>query len=56
MKKSFENRVLREGIVDTRGYRYIIRERNNGAAIYRLPLDWLDTTAAIDGWELVKEL
>lgn len=56
MKKNFLKRVIREGTVDTREYRYIVRERNNGAAIYRLPLEWLDTTAAIDGWELVKEL
>lgn len=51
MRKSFIERVVREGIVDTRKYRYIMR----GAKIFRLPISCLGTTQAIDGWELVFE-
>lgn len=58
MKKEFENRVLNERIVDTAQYRYAVAEcRDAGSQwleIRRLPLDKLDTTAAIDGWETVK--
>lgn len=50
MKKELKERIMRETIVDTRNYRYIYREGN----IYRLPIEWLDTTAALDGWTLVK--
>lgn len=50
MTKTFENRVIREGIVDTRNYRYA--ERNG--SIYRIELDKLDTTAALHDWRLVK--
>lgn len=56
MTKAFENRIIREGIVDTRKYRYVTRDYQDTIAIYRLPLELLDTTAAIDGWELVKIL
>lgn len=58
MTKSFEKKVIHEGIVDTAKYRYIARERFGleriELRIYRLPIDLLDTTDAIDGWELVK--
>lgn len=50
MTKNFENRVIREMIVDTRKYRYISRDEH----IYRLPLDLLDTTAALHDWQLIK--
>lgn len=50
--------MKRERIVDTRKYRYIIDEdiRLERPLIKRLPIEDLDTTAAIDGWEVVKEL
>lgn len=51
MKKLFIERVVREGIVDTRKYRYIMK----GAKILRLPIIYLDTTLAINGWECVFE-
>lgn len=51
MRKSFIEKVVREGIVDTKKYRYIMR----GAKIFRLPISCLDTTQAIDGWEIVFE-
>ena len=49
LKKAFLNRVIREGIVDTRNYRYVC----NGNIIKRLPIKYLNTTAAIDNWETV---
>lgn len=58
MTKDFINRVIREGIVDTKNYRYIRKDMNNATEqwleIRRLPLSALDTTAAIDGWETVQ--
>ena len=58
MKKEFWERVKRERRLDTRKYRYIIDEdiRLERPLIKRLPIEDLDTTAAIDGWEVVKEL
>ena len=58
-KKDFIERVRRDGIVDTRKYRYIAREVNGPSEqhleIRRIPLDCLDTTAALDrsNWETV---
>ncbi len=58
MTKDFINRVIREGIVDTKNFRYIRMDMNNATEqwmeIRRLPLSALDTTAAIDGWETVQ--
>lgn len=54
MKKDFIERVKREGIVDTKGYRYVVDNENG--QIKRLPLEDLDTTAAIDSWEVVASL
>lgn len=60
MTKNFEERVLREGVVDTEKYRYIVKDKYGcekiARGIYRLPINHLDTTAAIDSWELVKEI
>lgn len=57
MTNSFVNRVLNERIVDTRKYRYVVKERYDYVSqwleIRRLPIIDLDTTAAIDGWETV---
>lgn len=58
MRKEFRDRIMREGIVDTRNYRYASKECCNASEqwleIRRLPLAQLDTTAAIDGWETVE--
>ena len=60
MKKSFENRIMNEHIVDTRNYRYIVADcyddKHQWAEIRRLPLDKLDTTAANDSWETVRRI
>ena len=55
MKKEFEAKVKAEGIVDTKEYRYVYTADERGARIERLALDKLDTTAAYDGWETIKE-
>ena len=52
MTKAFIERVITESIVDTRKYRYIVKD----GKIMRLPIKDLDTTAAIDGWEAVTTL
>lgn len=54
MTTKFENRIIREGIVDTRKYRYVCNDYSDRREIKRLPIEDLDTTAAIDGWETVK--
>ena len=54
MTQSFINRVMRERIVDTRKYRYIF-DSNNGQ-IQRIPIKYLDTTAALADWETVADL
>ena len=58
LSNKFVGRVISERIVDTRRYRYIIRERlSNGCAeILRIPLDCIGTTKSIDGWKVVKIL
>lgn len=58
MKKEFWERVKRERIVDTKKYRYVLDTdiRLERPLIKRLPIEDLDTTAAIDGWKVVKEL
>lgn len=57
MTKQFIDRVINEGMVDTKDYRYTVKEvmGKNGLVnqIQRLPIDYLGTTAAIDGWETV---
>lgn len=58
MTKDFERKVLNERTVDTKTYRYIVKEKYDAetqwAEIQRLPIAKLDTAAAIDGWETVK--
>lgn len=52
MKKDFIGKVISDGIVDTRKYRYIV----NDGKIMRLPIKDLDTTVAINGWKEVYTL
>lgn len=57
MTKQFIEKIIRYGTVDTKNYRYTIREnRDNQGEIIRLPIGSLSTTDAIDGWEVVKVL
>jgi len=55
MTVDFIERVIKEGCVDTRKYRYIYEIKDNIASIKRIERCLLGTTAAIDGWETVKE-
>lgn len=51
MSKAFEQKVINEGIVDTKKYRYTY----SMGKIKRIELDKLDTTAALTDWQIVKE-
>lgn len=53
ISKKFMDRVLSERIVDTKTYRYTVKEFADRQEIRRLPIYQLDTTSAIDGWETV---
>ena len=65
MTQQFVRQILREGIKDTRNYRYISRIVNEADAQYqvikRISINALDTTAALndasdtnpDGWQIV---
>ena len=54
MTKKFIKKVKLYGVLDTRKYRYAYHNDGASAWIDRLPIDWLDTTHAIDEWETVK--
>lgn len=65
MTQQLTRQVLREGIKDTRNYRYVARTVNGADKQYqvikRIAIDALDTTAALTdksatnphGWEIV---
>lgn len=56
MTKDFERKVIREGMVDTKKYRYVYESSTDGVYIRRIERKYLDTTVAIDGgWEIVKD-
>ena len=46
-------KVIANGSIDTKSYRYIVKELPDRQEVRRLPICCLDTTAAIDGWETV---
>lgn len=52
MKKSLIERVIREGIVDTRKYRYVT-SGSIGELIKRVPLDQIEYP---DAWTVVYDL
>lgn len=60
MTKEFVAKVLNQGCVDTRTYRYIVKEvhdaENQWQRILRLPISELGTTSALDGWEVVADI
>lgn len=57
MNKEFEARVKFEGVVDTKKYRYVYKVRDGirKSRIIRIEISKLDTTAALNEWEVVKE-
>ena len=50
ISKELAQKITYSVCYDAHAYRYIYRE----GRFERLPLAWLDTTAAIDGWEQVE--
>lgn len=55
MTNAFEKRIIREGIVDTKKYRYIYKVGFDGAEIKRIEITKLGTIAAMNEWETVKK-
>ena len=56
MTKEFEAKVMKEEVVDTKNYRYVYEELADKAIIKRIAIAALDTTEAINGWEVVKKV
>lgn len=54
MTKMFREKVLQNGTVDTKTYRYRVFECGDHGEIRRIRIECLDTTAALDGWETVE--
>lgn len=51
MSKKFEQKIMKTGTVDTKKYRYTLREFADRMEIVRIELYDLDTTTE---WEIVK--
>ena len=58
MKKSFLQKLIAERIIDTKNYRYILDTdcRLERPLVKRIELDKLETTAAINSWEIIEEV
>lgn len=58
MTKNLENKVRENMVVDTKNYRYILKEddRTGKASIVRIPLHMVGTTDALDdsNYKVVK--
>ena len=54
MTKTFREKILKNGTVDTKNYRYHVAQYPDHCEIRRIPLDYLNTTTAIDEWEIVE--
>ena len=54
MTKMFREKVLQNGTVDTKTYRYRFVECGGHGEIRRVRVEYLGTTAALDGWETVE--
>ena len=56
MTQELIKKVVSMGAVDTGKYRYVYEADNTGARIKRIPLSYLDTSAALDkgNWKVVK--
>lgn len=55
MKKDFEQRVIREEVVDTAKYRYMYIYNEDDCCIIRIERKYLGTTITNNGWEMVKD-
>lgn len=60
MTNKFRNRILNERIVDTTKYRYTLNievvNNSNACVIRRIEKKYLDTTRALEPWEIVEVL
>ena len=54
MTKMLREKVLQYGTVDTKTYRYRFVECGGHGEIRRVRVEYLGTTAALDGWETVE--
>lgn len=54
MTKMLHEKVLQNGTVDTKTYRYRFVECGDHGEIRRVRVEYLGTTAALDGWETVE--
>ena len=50
MRRSFYEKVKKNGTVDTRKYRYVLGDWGD---VSRLPLELLDTTEVYSAWEFI---
>lgn len=56
MTKEFERRVIREGTVDTKKYRYVYGSFVEGTCIKRIERSRIDDSSlSFDDWEIVKD-
>lgn len=54
MTKMLREKIMNNGTVDTKTYRYRLVECGDHGEIRRIRVEYLGTTAAIDGWETVE--
>ena len=52
MTESFKQKIIENGIYDTKRYRWIYDINTN--TIQRLPIKYLDTTKALSDWVIVE--
>lgn len=58
MKKSLEQKIIRERVVDTNRFRYAYIERADGYAIIKCKREYIGTMNALhtENWTMVKEV
>ena len=58
MKKSLEQKIIRERVVDTNRFRYAYLERADGYAIIKCKREYVCTMKALhtENWTMVKEV
>ena len=54
MTKEFREKILKNGTVDSKSCRCQVAQYPDHCETRRIRLEYLDTTAAIDGWEIVE--
>lgn len=54
LTRKFVEKLLDDRIIDTKKYRYRVNESTG--YIERIPIEYLDTTKALEEWEQVEDL